>query len=157
MNFAVDCMLGKLAKWLRILGFDTLYFRFIEDSALLMMAQEEDRILLTRDRDLFRRAGREHAFFISSEAWRSQLEQVLESFDLKERTAVFSRCLECNHSLRVLSRSAAGNLAPSHVLEKALSFSLCPGCGRVFWKGTHQKRMQRMIEQILGKEYNENH
>ncbi len=144
-------MLGKLAKWLRILGFDTLYFRFIEDSALLQMAREEDRILLTRDRGLFQRAGRERALFISSEAWRSQLEQVLESFDLKERADAFSRCLECNHSLKFLSRSAAGNLAPQYVLETASSFSLCPGCGRLFWKGSHQKRMQSMIEQILGK------
>lgn len=155
MKFAVDCMLGKLARWLRILGFDTLYFRSIQDSALLQIAREEDRILLTRDRGLFQRTGRQQSLFISSEKWRSQLEQVLKSFDLKKEISVFSRCPECNQTLKFLSRSEARNLAPLHVLETASRFSLCPGCSRVFWKGSHQKRMQSMIEQILGKEYNE--
>ena len=82
-------------------------------------------------------------------------QQVLESFDLKKEISVFSRCPECNQTLKFLSRSEARNLAPLHVLETASRFSLCPGCSRVFWKGSHQKRMQSMIEQILGKEYNE--
>ncbi len=154
MKFAVDCMLGKLARWLRILGFNSLYFRSIQDGALLQKAREEDRILLTRDRDLFQRAGPERSLFISSDEWRLQLEQVLEFFDLKDEVSVFSRCPECNHTLKILSRSRARNLAPLHVAETASGFSLCPGCSRVFWKGSHQKRMQGMIEQILGKEYN---
>ena len=157
MKFAVDCMLGKLARWLRILGFDTLYFRSIQDSALLQIAREGGRILLTRDRGLFQRTGGEQSLFISSEEWRVQLKQVLESFDLKKGVSVFSRCPECNLNLKFLSRSDARNLAPLPVVETASCFSLCPGCGRVFWKGSHQKRMQCMIEQILGKEYNEHH
>ena len=154
MDFAVDCMLGKLARWLRLLGFDTLYFRYIQDAALLQLSQKEGRILLTRDRDLTKRAGQERSLFILSEKWRDQLEQVLAAFDLKERVRVFSRCLECNHPLKSLSKTEARNLAPPHVLETVQRFSLCPACSRVYWRGSHQQRMQSMIEQILGKEYN---
>ena len=154
MRFAVDCMLGKLSKWLRVLGFDTLFFPVIEDDELLRLSRQQDRILLSRDTALLERAGPGSALFILSDDWRRQVRQVLEHFDLHDRVAPYSRCLACNLPLKAIPRERAQNLVTSYVFETAAEFSLCPGCSRVFWRGSHHADMQDTIEQILGNGYN---
>ncbi len=152
MKFAVDCMLGKLAKWLRILGFDSVFFQAIEDDELLRIAREEGRVLLTRDTALLARSRDLESLFITSDDWRIQLDQVLDGKNLRSRCKPYSRCLECNLRLKSISRARARNLVTPFVYETSRGFSLCPECGRVFWKGSHQKDMQHMIEQILRKQ-----
>lgn len=149
MKFIVDCMLGKLAKWLKILGFDTLYFSKIEDSDLLAMAQEERRLLLTRDTGLLNKTKNIRTLFIESEDWNTQVVQVLNEFDLWKDIKPNSRCIECNVELKSLPKKKAKNLVVPFVYERAASFALCPHCGRVFWQGTHYHDMEFKIEEIL--------
>ncbi len=151
MKFIVDCMLGKLAKWLKILGFDALFFSKIEDEELLARAQEEKRILLTRDTGLIQKARDIETLFLESEKWRDQVVQVLEHFDLWGEIDSHSRCIACNMELKNLSRKNAKNLVTPFVYKHADSFALCPGCGRIFWRGTHFKDMENEIEEILKK------
>jgi len=151
MKFIVDCMLGKLAKWLKILGFDATFFSKIEDPELLDLAQREKRTLLTRDTGLIEKAKKIDTLFIESEDWNDQVEQVLNAFDLWKNIAPYSRCIECNAVLKDLPKSRARNLVTPFVYEQADSFALCPGCGRVFWKGTHHQDMEFKIEEILRK------
>ena len=149
MKFAVDCMLGKLAKWLKILGFDTVFFSKIEDDALLFLAREEDRILLTKDKTLLERAKDIPSLYIDSENWREQIVQVIEAFTLRPIVRPYSRCIECNLLLKNLDRSHAKNLVTPYVFKHAVGFAVCPGCGRVFWRGTHFRDMEAKIEKIL--------
>ncbi len=151
MRFIVDCMLGKLAKWLKILGFDALFFSKIEDDELLRLADAEGRILLTRDNGLVERAhrGGVEVLFIDSEEWRSQVGQVLDEYHLRDKSRPYSRCIECNIVLKELSKAKARNLVTPFVLEQAQAFALCPDCGRVFWKGTHHADMEDKVREIL--------
>jgi uncharacterized protein with PIN domain len=151
MKFVVDCMLGKLAKWLKILGFDAIFFSKIEDDALLEIARDEGRILLTRDTGLIERIKNDRSLFIESENWRTQIEQVLDHFDLWKDVEPNSRCIECNVLLKDLPREKAKNLVTPFVFENADTFALCPDCGRVFWRGTHLKDMETKIDNFLNK------
>ena len=151
MKFIVDCMLGKLAKWLKILGFDALFFSKIEDSELLVLAQKEQRILLTRDNGLIEKCRDVRNLFIESEDWPDQVGQVLNEFNLWEDVRPYSRCIECNAGLKNLPKSRAKNLVTPFVYEQADSFAICPRCGRVFWKGTHHKDMELKIKKMLRK------
>ena len=149
MEFIADCMLGRLAKWLKILGFDVLYFPKAEDEDLVETSRCEKRVLLTRDTGLIerskKRAGR---LFIESEDWREQVVQVLDEFDLWDSVRPNSRCLACNRPLKPLPKARARNLVPPHILETAPSFAICPGCGRVFWPGTHFGDMEARIASL---------
>ena len=148
MTFVVDGMLGKLAKWLKILGFDA-FFLPDDDDRILATARHEGRTILSGDREFIRRAGRHPALLIESTIWPDQVRQVLTRFDLYGDARPFTRCLECNVPLEPLSRAAAVQIVPPHVLEKSAAFSLCPGCGRVYWAGTHQAEMERTIRDLL--------
>lgn len=145
-------MLGKLAKWLKILGFDALFFSKIEDDDLITLAREQDRILLTKDTGLISKAKGIETLFLESEEWQNQVQQVMEHFHLREKVAPHTRCIDCNVELKNLPKKNAKNLVSTFVFEKADSFALCPSCGRVFWRGTHFKDMERKIQEILNKE-----
>jgi len=151
MEFIVDCMLGKLAKWLKILGFDAVFFSKIEDTELLTLAKKEKRILLTRDNGLIEKSCDIQTLFIESEDWNHQIEQVLDEFKLWPVIRPYSRCIECNAELKDLPKHRARNLVTPFVYEKVDAFSICPSCGRVFWKGTHHQDMEVKIEEILSK------
>lgn len=151
MTFIVDCMLGKLAKWLKILGFDALFFSKIEDDELLAIARKEDRILLTKDTGLIQQAKNVKTLFLESEEWQEQVQQVLDHFNLRERVDPHTRCIECNVVLKNLSKKNAKNLVSPFVFDRADSFALCPSCGRVFWRGTHFKDMEIKIQDLLKK------
>ncbi len=149
MAFLVDCMLGKLAKWLKILGFDTVYFSRAEDDDLLALARREGRVLLSRDHALLGRAKGLDSLLIESEDWPDQVRQVLSHFELRDAVRPYTRCLECNVPLKSLSKAEATNLVAPFVLEHADAFALCPSCGRVYWPGTHLEAMKDRIEAIL--------
>ncbi len=155
MKFVVDCMLGKLAKWLKILGFDVVYDQKAEDSELLHIARKQARILLTRDVRLLQAAQDVRCLFIESERWQEQVEQVLERLDLRPQAKPYSRCIQCNVELKDLPKAKARNLVAPFVLEHAASFAVCPECGRVFWQGTHFEDMESKMVKILGKETRE--
>lgn len=156
MKFIADCMVGKLARWLRILGFDVAYFSKIEDENLIRLATRERRTILTRDHELIKKAIRkkslkQRTLLIESERWEEQVEQVLDHFKLRKKIDPNSRCLECNEKLKFLPKSRAKNLVPPFVFERAESFALCPACGRVFWKGTHFRDMEKKLARFICK------
>ena len=142
-------MLGKLAKWLKILGFDTLFFSKIEDDKLISLAKDEERVLLTRDNGLLEKAKDVKSLFIDSEDWRTQLVQVLDAYNLREKARPYSLCIECNTRLKQLPKAKAKNLVSNFVYESARDFALCPDCGRVYWQGTHHTDMALKIDELL--------
>jgi len=152
MTFVADCMLGRLAKWLRILGFDVLYFRKAEDPALVAVARREGRVLLTRDTGLIERpAKRAGRLCGRSDAWEDQVVQVLEEYGLWDEVRPNTRCVVCNLPLKPLSRERARNLVTPYVGERASAFALCPGCERVYWQGTHHGDMEKKIARLLAR------
>jgi uncharacterized protein len=139
----VDAMLGRLAKWLRLAGYDTAYWRDGSDEALIDRAQAEGRLIVTRDRQLAGRRG-VHALFISAEALDAQIAEARAA--LGGDPQPFTRCPECNAPLADLAREAARDLVPPYVWNTQTEFRLCPGCGRVYWKGTHWPAVQARLE-----------
>jgi hypothetical protein len=151
MKFVADCMLGKLAKWLKILGFDTLYLNKAEDRDLLLIARRQRRTLLTKDHRLLEAAKSVRSLFIQSDDWPEQLQQVLVTFNLGGSVRPHSRCLACNVKLKPIPRKAAKNMVTPFILEKASCFAVCPSCERVYWPGTHFRSMDATIRRILRK------
>jgi hypothetical protein len=139
MKFIADCMLGKLAKWLRLIGIDTVYLHDAEDDELIRRALREDRILLTRDGTLAgRRMLRGRSLFIESEETGKQLRQVIEHFGIGvEAGALFTRCIVCNEPIEDLPKASAKGSVPPYVYRTQERFGRCPSCGKIYWRGTH--------------------
>ena len=152
-RFIADTNVGRLAKWLRILGYDVTFDPHLDDPALVRLALEEGRILLTRDTQLMRRrivaSGRLRAILIGDDHVKAQVRQVVESLDLGPSPA-FSRCLECNEPLIPKLKEEVAHLVPPYVYETQSQFMLCPACRRIYWRGTHWQRMSRELEQMRG-------
>jgi uncharacterized protein with PIN domain len=134
-RFVADVMLGKLARWLRALGHDTLYFRDARDARLLGIALREGRRLLTRDTALATRAG-PAGLLVRAEALDAQLREVAAACGLAGRAAL-SRCLECNGLLAARTPAEVRDRVPPYTLATQPRFRECSGCGRVFWPGSH--------------------
>jgi uncharacterized protein with PIN domain len=146
MKFLADTMHGSLAKWLRLLGYDTVYRPDLADPALAQLARAEDRILLTRDVELTRR--RELQFLlIASDQTLEQLAQVMRELDLHPRDA-FSRCAECNVRLKIIAKQNVRDKVPPYVWKTQSRFKKCPRCQRIYWRGTHWLRIKARIEAL---------
>ncbi len=155
-RFIADVMLGSLARWLRVLGFDTLYDNRIDDEELIRLALRDGRIALTRDRRLTeRRAISNQAILIESDALGKQLRQVLERIGFRlENLApagapLFSRCIECNSLLAPIERASVEGQVPPYVLSTQVEFKKCGSCGRIYWGGTHRDRMLEKLSHLL--------
>ncbi len=142
MKFIADVMLGRLAKRMRILGFDVRYDRTLDDNEIIRRSLDEDRIILTRDTALAGRPLAKNHLFISGDDAEDQLRQVLAVVPGAGRARPFSRCSECNEPLNAISRSDARDLVPDHVHATHDVFFRCASCGRVYWKGSHVQRME---------------
>ncbi|MGC9333323.1 MAG: Mut7-C RNAse domain-containing protein [Anaerolineae bacterium] len=145
-SFVADAMLGTLAKWLRILGYDTVFDAALDDHQLARLALAQDRVLLTRDRALAKRRG-VRTLLIESEQLDDQIRQVLADLQL-EPDRSFSRCPVCNELLDPLDREAARERVPAYVAKTHKNFRLCPGCGRVYWRGSHWHQMDEHLAQL---------
>ena len=149
-RFIADANVGRLAKWLRALGYDTLFFKEIDDNDLVRIGLAEGRVLLTRDSRLMERRvaalGPLKAILIRSEEVQLQLKQVVKSLGLDCRRRPFSLCLECNESLESVPRSEVRTQVPPYVFETQTSFHRCPSCRKVYWQGTHWQRMSEDLE-----------
>jgi uncharacterized protein with PIN domain len=146
-RFVADVMLGRLARWLRALGFDTLYFRDAPDARLLGLALREDRRLLTRDAALARRA-RAIGFLVRAERLDDQLREVATGCALTGGRPL-RRCLECNAVLAPVPPAAVRDLVPPYTLATQGEFWRCPGCHRVFWPGSHAVGILRRLGPYL--------
>jgi uncharacterized protein len=149
-RFVADAMLGRLARWLRVLGYDTLYSSDADDAALVRRALADDRILLTRDVELARRR-RVRVILISDDRVDEQLREMVRTLPLNSQEA-FSRCLNCNARLVDFDRAQARDLVPPFVFATQTRFRRCPGCGKVYWRGTHWAHMLATLESARGAE-----
>jgi uncharacterized protein with PIN domain len=152
-KFIADHMLGRLARWLRILGYDTFFAadpasgagQALEDAAIARLAQAEDRWVLTRDTQFLRRRGL-RGLLIEAETIEAQLVQVVRAFGLTSHR-LFTRCLVCNTHLEEIAKPAVAGLVPPYVYRTQAQFRRCPACGRIYWRGTHWARMvERLLE-----------
>ena len=149
MRFVADAMLGRLAKWLRFLGHDVLYFPDIHDAQLIRIAREEDRCLLTRDTRLAQRKGIARCLLIRSNDTPAQLREMHTS-SLLSGAIPFSRCVACNGTLaKVVRTEDVRNLVPEHIFLSRNIFHRCSDCGRIYWRGTHQARFRDQLKEIL--------
>jgi hypothetical protein len=151
MRLICDAMLGKLAKWLRILGFDTLYEREIKDRELIEKVRKTGRILLTADRRLaVRKILRGKVILINSFFLKEQLKETIEKLHLEIRREIFfSRCLICNSPLLPICKEKIKSRVPSYVYKTISSFSICPLCDKIYWSATHRERMVSRLKCLL--------
>ncbi len=140
----LDAMLGKLARWLRLLGYDALYLQD-EDALLARRARAEGRLLLTRDRELARRRGL-RVLLVEAQELEAQLKEVLPRLPALPPQAP-PRCMLCNAPLRPITREEASKLVPPYVAAHHTGFKQCPRCGRVYWRGTHWEGIARLLEE----------
>ncbi len=139
MKFIADAMLGKLAKRMRILGIDVFYDPALNDNEIIRLSLEQDRLILTRDKALSARPLAIKHLFIKSELVAEQLEQVRSDFLVK--TAPFTRCSKCNEPIVPIAKHEIRDLVPQHVCDKNTVFFQCPKCCRIYWPGSHVKKM----------------
>lgn len=148
MKFVADCMLGKLARWLRILSYDTAYDPFAEDDDLLRQAQAENRILLTRDGPLAARAPDGQCVLVAHDHLDDQVAQLVKALGLDLDRETFTRCLVCNEPILAATPEAVRDRVPPYVVQNHTRFYVCPTCDRVYWRGTHLDRMAERLAQI---------
>ena len=142
-------MLGRLARWLRVLGYDTWYDIAVADPELVRLADEEQRMLLTRDRRLLRDLRPERALEIREDVPLQQLREVVQALALPPPAALFTRCLLCNAPLREIPREQALPQLPAGVQDLAGPVLRCPACSRLYWEGSHVRRMREALERVL--------
>jgi uncharacterized protein with PIN domain len=137
-------MVGRLARWLRILGFDVLYSNRYNDDEIVQLAAVENRIVLTRDRGLKARLAAASLIFIEHDDLDSQIAQVLQTLG-SQRFQPFSRCLECNQPLIAVNKEDVFERIPPYVYLTQEQFAECPNCRRVYWRGTHASEIQNRL------------
>jgi len=150
LKFIVDNNVGKLAKWLRIMGYDTLFFNGSNDSRMVAMALAEERVILTRDTQIMKRrvvtSGRLKAILIQNDEPEQQMHQVIDSLHLDWRSKPFTICLECNQPLIEKSKQQVKDLVPPYVFQTQNQYMECPKCHRIYWRGTHWQAMTEKMK-----------
>lgn len=144
-RFLADAMLGRLARWLRVLGFDTLYDPAGDDKELVALADAEHRVLLTRDRHLVRFLRPQRPLLIAAVTPLPQLREVIDACRLAPPDALFTRCLICNRLLREATAEEAAALVPETARRLPGPVRRCPNCRRTYWYGSHTRRMRETL------------
>ncbi|HEU4556883.1 MAG TPA: Mut7-C RNAse domain-containing protein [Longimicrobium sp.] len=149
-RFFADAMLGRLARWLRVLGFDAAYDATRPDPEVVRLAEAEDRLLLTRDRHLLRELRPVRALEIRRDPPLEQLREVIDALALQPPRELFTRCLMCNTPLSSpLAADEAAGLLPPSARDLPGPTRRCPNCRRIYWPGSHARRMRGALEQAL--------
>lgn len=149
-QFVLDTHLGKLATYLRMFGFDALYRNDYADARLAQISRQQERILLTRDHGLLKRALVTHGYYVRSEDPKEQIIEILRRFDLWHSIRPLSRCLRCNGLLEPVSKADVLDEIPARTRLYYDAFSRCTHCQRIYWRGSHFERMIRFVEQTMG-------
>jgi uncharacterized protein len=144
VKFIADVMVGKLARWLRVLGIDAAYSNTYKDDEIIRIAGAENRVVLTRDTGLAARRSAVRVVLIESDCYTQQIDQVVREFHLTD-FEIFTRCLECNVVLAPISKETVFDRVPPYVYLTQKRFAVCPSCNRVFWHGTHADQMLKRI------------
>lgn len=147
-RFVADVMLGRLAKWLRIAGFDVLYSNRFSDDELITISNRERRILLSRDTGLLIRRAVKDFIFLESQNIGEQIRQVFDALQARRFPFMFTRCIRCNEALVEAPRESLRDRIPAFVHRTQNRFKVCPKCGKVFWAGTHRSSAVRTLENL---------
>ena len=148
VRFLVDRMLGRLAKWLRIIGYDALYVRHLSPLGLLREARRQGRIVLTRDTRVARQRDAPPFLIVRSDRFREQLREVIDALALDPYGRLLTRCVECNRLLEGADKGAVKARVPAYVWETQERFFRCPGCERVYWGATHREHILRELKEV---------
>ncbi len=153
MKFITDRNLGKLARWLRALGYDTAYHGGNADRAFLRKAQSEGRVALSRTRALAQKQFGGTLLILAADQAADQLQEVLRAFSLQpERERFFSRCLRCNERLVGVPKEEVRGRVPVYTFDTQEAFRVCPICQSIFWPGTHRKRAEDLFRKRIPKD-----
>lgn len=148
VRFVLDAHLGKLAAYLRALGFDSVYQTDYKDEVLACISAEQQRVLLTRDRGLLKRGIVTYGYLVRETRPHHQLVEVVRRFSLFNAIAAFRRCLHCNSLLNRVPKELIFERLLPETRRLYEEFTLCPGCDRIYWKGSHYEHMKRVIDSI---------
>ena len=155
IKFIADNNVGKLAKWLRIIGYDTLLFKEKDDNKMIKLSLNGDRVILTRDTQLMKRRlvteGKLKAMLINQDNPKAQLQGIMKNLDLSYSFSPFSLCLECNQPLAPQSKKEVQNAVPPYVFETQNQYMECPMCHRIYWRGTHWQAMVKELNNLAMK------
>lgn len=149
VRFVADAHMGGLARLLRMAGFDTLYDNHFHDDEIATLSSEEERIVLTRDRELLKRREITHGCYLHTLKPTEQFREIVERLDLTRSMRPFSLCLNCNMPLRAIARAEVQQWVPEGILERYEHFMTCDHCHGVFWEGSHWQRMQALLAGLL--------
>ena len=148
MKFILTKELGRLVKWLRILGFDTTYFNQNNPGSLIIQALRDDRIIITRNQHLSRPSGIK-TVLVEGEKIKEQIAEVLKKLDIQPASKqMFSRCIICNEELLEIDKENIKDKVPEYVFKTQEDFITCPKCRRIYWQGTHWGNVQKTLEEI---------
>jgi uncharacterized protein with PIN domain len=153
LKFIVDCNAGRLVKWLRLMGYDTLFFNGTSDSHLVATALADGRVILSRDRQIMKRrlitSGKLKAILIQNDEPELQMRQVIDELDLDSKFRPFTLCLECNQALVERGKGEVKELVPPYVYQTQSQFMQCPACHRIYWRGTHWRAMTERLKKFM--------
>lgn len=151
-RFMVDHNVGKLARWLRMMGYDTLFFSGSDDSHMIATALAEGRVLLTRDTQIIKRrlvtSGRLKVILLATDRPEDQIYQVIDAQKLDSRFRPFTICLECNQPLEERDKQQLKERVPPYVFKTQDQYMECPTCRRIYWRGTHWRAMSRKLDRF---------
>jgi len=148
ISFAADMMVGRLARWLRILGYDTLYNPEKSVQEWIPVVVADDRILLTRNRKIEGQLPKKNYYFVEPNDPREQLAELIERFQLDTERFLFRLCLLCNVPVVPVAKKEIVGQVPPLVFETHQEFWRCPACGRIYWRGSHLKRIREFLVRI---------
>jgi uncharacterized protein with PIN domain len=147
-RFILDVHLGRLARHLRMLGFDSAYRSDWDDAQIIQRARAERRIILTRDVGILKQKQVSHGYWVRHAEPRKQLAEVLEALDLKGQLKPFTRCLDCNGAIRPVLAGTLGGLVDPDILARFEQFWRCAECGKIYWRGSHYQRMLEAVQRV---------
>ena len=151
-KFVLDSNLGRLARYLRLLGLDCLYRNDYQDAEVARIASEQQRTVLTRDRTLLRRRIITHGYYVRAQQPHRQVREVLARFDLYGQVKPFSRCTRCNGELESVDKQTIVDRLEPRTRKYYEEFRRCTDCGQVFWQGSHHTRMQQLVAALLSQD-----
>jgi uncharacterized protein with PIN domain len=150
LRFVADAHLGGLARMLRMLGFDTLYSNQYRDEEVRAIAVHDARVVLTRDRELLKCRDITHGCYVHALRPMEQWKEIVTRLQLERDAKPFTLCLHCNEALREIDKADVIDRLPENVVKYYQRFCTCPGCKRIYWEGSHWKRMRDWLDELPG-------
>jgi uncharacterized protein with PIN domain len=152
-KFVADVHLGRLTRYLRMMGFDVYYRNDLDDEEIVKISLGEKRTILTKDRGILKRTEVTHGYWVRSTRVEEQTKEVVKRFDLKKEIKEFTRCIECNDVLNSVEKKEIIDELPANVAKLQNEFYKCPSCEKIYWKGTHYQRMLSFIQSLKNNEF----